>query len=90
MELVGRRARAYRYGMALFRFLFAPVLLAVAVLAGSGEERREPPADPPVTREEVAPRAPLAAGRAPAAAASLAAPREVPAGDPVRPLRAAR
>jgi hypothetical protein len=29
--------------MDLYRFLFAPVLLAVAVLAGSGKDARPPP-----------------------------------------------
>ncbi len=80
MALVGRRERAYRIRMLLYRFLFAPVLLAVAVLGGAREERR--PAPPAAVQAGVAP--------APAAPDAL---RAVPAGDeraPVRRTRAAR
>ena len=65
--------------MALFRFLFAPVLLVVAVLAGSGEGRRAP-AETVAARGEVASRPAAAPAAGLPVAAPPAAPREVPAG----------
>ena len=60
--------------MALYRFLFAPVLLAVAVAAGvpDGGESKAPPAPPaavraapPAAADPVAPAAPRVAPSAP-------------------------
>ena len=56
--------------MALYRFLFAPALLAVALVAGSGERAR-PTAAPGVTSQP-APSASVDAGVAPAAARAVA------------------
>lgn len=47
--------------MALYRFLFAPVLLAVAVLMGPRDRAATPPPSPPSAEAQ----------RAPAAAASV-------------------
>jgi hypothetical protein len=71
--------------MALYRFLFAPVLLAVAVLAGGGEDGVAPAAPPAISRQ-----APAAA---PAPAPPVAAERPSPQDDSRRAsprLRAAR
>lgn len=80
MALVGPRERGYRIRMVLYRFLFAPVLLAVAVLAGTKEERR--PVRPPAAEIRRAPPAP-----------SRETLRVVPGGGeraPARPSRPAR
>lgn len=69
--------------MALYRFLFAPVLLAVAVAAGvpDGGESKAPPAPPaavraapPAAADPVAPAAPRVARKDPTI---RPAPREV-------------
>jgi hypothetical protein len=56
--------------MALYRFLFAPVLLAVAVWAGPGDPHAAPDRAPPAA----AARPPAAAAGAPGAAAAKPAP----------------
>jgi hypothetical protein len=63
--------------MALYRFLFAPVLLAVAVFAGGGENGVERASPPAISRQ-----APAAA---PEAAPPVAAERPSPQGEARRP-----
>jgi hypothetical protein len=56
--------------MALYRFLFAPALLALAVLAGPGEQEQAVRADPPrVVASEPTPRPAAAPARSHAPAA---------------------
>jgi hypothetical protein len=62
--------------MALFRFLFAPALLAAAVLAGHGERRHGPP--------------PSRTVEAPARGELRAAPPVPPGGGPARRAPPAR
>ncbi len=61
--------------MALYRFFFAPVLLAMAVLAGPAE-RAQPPPDPPAVRAtDPAPPTPAAKDRARPVRSARAVPR---------------
>lgn len=62
--------------MALYRFFFAPVLLAIAVLAGRVERSQTPPPAAPAARaSEPVPSAPAAKDRVRPVRSTSAAPR---------------